>query len=570
MINISLFRMMKKITIAIFILFFVLYILPLGVRPLLIPDETRYAEIGREMVASGDWIVPRIDGLRYFEKPVFGYWLHALSIKLLGTNAFAIRLPSALAVGLSALMLFFFVRRFIESSAAVMAAAAVFLTCFEILGVGTFCVLDSIFSMLITATMIAFYLAFTGTCSSKKMVLLFIAGITCGLAFLTKGFLAFVLPAIIIIPFAIWRRRFKESILMYLIIAVVAVLVALPWSIMIYLREPDFWHYFFWVEHVGRFVSPVENQHPQPFWFYIPYILAGTLPWTAQIAVVIYKYRKPPRMESLYSYALCWFLFPFLFFSISRGKLGTYILPCFPPLIVLFAFGLQQEFKAAINKRFKPSDIIGVGLIVTLIIVLVLTQTVIPATKIYSSSETWKWLLLTVGLIFYAAFLTKAAGAATNTNKFALSCLAPVLVMFIAHFAIPDQLMEKKAPSEFLIKHKDRINKQSIIVSDNYLASAICWNYKRSDIFFLDRTGEFDYGLRYQDSRQRLLDINQLKKLIAESSNDKSITVIMLLKRYLDYKQKLPKPVYEDIEGSFIFAEFANANKSCFSANRSL
>ncbi len=550
--------MMKKVTIAIFILFFMLYILPLGVRPILIPDETRYAEIGREMVDTGDWIVPRIDGLRYFEKPILGYWLHALSIKLLGTNAFAIRLPSALAVGLSALILFFFVRRFTGGAAAAIAAVAVFLTCFEILGVGTFCVLDSIFSMFVTATMIAFYFAFMETRSSKKTTFLLLAGIACGLAFLTKGFLAFVIPAIVIIPFSIWQRRFTKSIFMCLIIAATAILTALPWCIMIYLKEPDFWHYFFWIEHVDRFVSPDGDQHPQPFWFYLPYILAGTLPWTVQIASVIYKYRK----SSLNCFAFCWFLFPFLFFSACRGKLGTYILPCFPPLIVLFAIGLQQEFKTAITKRFKPSDIIGVVLIVTSIIVLVLTQTVIPQTKIYSSSETWKWLLISIGLLFYAVFLTKAAGAVTNTNKFALSCLAPVLVMFIAHFALPNQLMEKKAPSEFLIKHKDRINRQSIIVSDNYLASAICWNYKRSDVFFLDRTGEFDYGLQYKDSHQRLLDIDQLKKLITEGSGNRPITVIMLVKRYLDYKHRLPKPVYEDIEGSFVFAEFTDISVS--------
>ena len=104
--------MNKKVTLIVFILFLLIYIVPLNVRPLVIPDETRYAEIGREMVETGDWIAPRLDGLRYFEKPVLGHWLNALSIKMLGENAFAVRLPSALAAGLSAMMLFFLVRRF--------------------------------------------------------------------------------------------------------------------------------------------------------------------------------------------------------------------------------------------------------------------------------------------------------------------------------------------------------------------------------------------------------------------------------------------------------------------------
>jgi 4-amino-4-deoxy-L-arabinose transferase len=201
---------MKKSGLIVISFFLLLYILPLGVRPMIVPDETRYAEMGREMVETGNWIVPRIDGLRYFEKPILGYWLHALSIKLLGTNAYAVRLPSALAVGLSALILFFFVRRFTSDAVTAIAATVVFLTCLEVYGVGTFCVLDSIFSMFVTATMVLFFFAFTETHSSKKRIFLLSAGIACGLAFLTKGFLAFVIPAVAIIPFAIWQRRFKE------------------------------------------------------------------------------------------------------------------------------------------------------------------------------------------------------------------------------------------------------------------------------------------------------------------------------------------------------------------------
>lgn len=92
--------------------YILLYIVPLGVRPVIIPDEARYAEIPREMLASGDWVVPRLDGIRYFEKPVLGYWLGAGAIALFGENAFAMRFPSALATGFSALLLFILVRRF--------------------------------------------------------------------------------------------------------------------------------------------------------------------------------------------------------------------------------------------------------------------------------------------------------------------------------------------------------------------------------------------------------------------------------------------------------------------------
>jgi len=102
---------MKKLILITIFLFVLVYISILNVRPIFTPDETRYAEVSREMIVSGNWVVPRIDGLLYFQKPVMGYWLDGLSMLVFGYNAFAIRFPSALAAGISALVLFFFARR---------------------------------------------------------------------------------------------------------------------------------------------------------------------------------------------------------------------------------------------------------------------------------------------------------------------------------------------------------------------------------------------------------------------------------------------------------------------------
>ena len=151
---------MKKSSIAVIGLFLLLYILPLGVRPIVIPDESRYAKVAREMLVSGDWVVPHLNGVRYFEKPVLDYWLNALSVMLFGENAFAIRFPSAVAVGVSALILFLLVKRFAGGYSAGLLAAAVLLTCLEVFGVGTFSVLDSTFSMFATAAMVSFFFAY--------------------------------------------------------------------------------------------------------------------------------------------------------------------------------------------------------------------------------------------------------------------------------------------------------------------------------------------------------------------------------------------------------------------------
>ena len=145
-------------------LFAIVYLLPLGARELIVPDETRYAEIPREMIASGDWVVPHLNGVRYFEKPVLGYWAHAAALLVFGENNFAVRLPSALAVGLSALMIFLLMKRSTEKeedgrSHAAVLATIVFLTCFEVFGVGSTAVLDNLFALLLTASIMAFFTA---------------------------------------------------------------------------------------------------------------------------------------------------------------------------------------------------------------------------------------------------------------------------------------------------------------------------------------------------------------------------------------------------------------------------
>ena len=550
--------MRKTVSVIIFVLFFLIYIVPLNVRPMIIPDETRYAEIGREIVKTDNWIVPRLDGLRYFEKPILGHWLNALSIKLIGENAFAIRLPSALSVGLTAFILFFFVRRFTGSLPAGAIAASVFLSCFEIFAVGTFCVLDSIFSMFVTASMAAFFVAFMETDSQKRTIFLVSTGIACGLAFLTKGFLAFVIPAIVFVPFVLWQNQLTKLLHTFWLPLMIAVLTVLPWSIMIHLKEPDFWHYFFWIEHIDRFISPSEGQHPYPLWFFIPVILGGTMPWTIQLGEAIIKLHKNLINNPLLRFSICWFLFPFLFFSMCRGKLVTYILPCFPPLIVLFTVGLHQEWNSLKAPRPNYFNRVGIIFILVLMIGLVLTQTVIPVTKIYRPHEIWKWLFILAGLLVYAVFLILADISTNQVRKSFISCAAPVMILFSAPFVIPNHLIETKAPIDFLNQFKDKIHQNTILVSDNYLTPAVCWSYRRSNVFLLNNPGEFAYGIDYDDStKQRLLNVDQLRELITKNPDKKPTVLITSTKRYIEYNQQLPKPVFESNDCGFVFAEFA-------------
>jgi len=300
---------MKKLSMLLIFIFLFLYIFPLGVRPLVIPDESRYAEIAREMLETGDFVVPRLNGLRYFEKPVMGHWLNAASIKVFGENEFAVRFTSACSVGLSALMLFFLARRFAGSYFSGLVSSMIFLTCFEVFVVGVFSVLDSMFSFFITAAIICFYYAYSNSISDRlgpKNIFLLCCGIFIGFAFLTKGFLAIVLPVIIMTPFLIWEKRWKDLFTAPWIPLAAAVLVVLPWVVMIHLKEPDFWNYFFWEEHFKRF-STDNAQHKEPFFHYLLYFPAAAVPWTFLLPAAGFGFHKIKHGNPIIKFAICWF-----------------------------------------------------------------------------------------------------------------------------------------------------------------------------------------------------------------------------------------------------------------------
>jgi len=531
----------RKFNLLILGFFLLFYILPLGFRPIFIPDESRYAEIPREMIASGDWIVPRLDGLRYFEKPVVGYWLNAISIKMFGENAFAVRFPSAMATGLSALLIFLLIRRFLNRNFLGSITAVIFLTCLEVYGVGTFNVLDSMLAMFVTAAMTSFFFAYTADTSSKnKQGFLFLFGVFCGLAFLTKGFLAFVIPVLVIVPFMIWERRFKELFFIPWIPIVGAALVALPWVVLIHFKEPGFWHYFIWTEHIKRFMS--ENaQHGQSFWYFILILPAAALPWSFLFPAVFLGLKRRGLKNSMVRYAVCWFLFPFLFFSMSNGKLLTYILPCFPPLAILIATGLDQYFEKGGKKTFNAGSKSLALLIAGIAIVLIGVQ-IIGFKGFKPYSQNWKWVLSVAGLIAFTYPLLAACRKTEFKKKIVLYAVSPIFLVFSTPFVMPDVTLQHKTPGKFLLQYSNIVRPDTILVSDEDQVRAVCWFYKRNDVYLFSEGGELMYGLQYDDSKKRLLTIDRFNTMVKKYPG--RIVAVFNFQKYQSLKGKLPKPLF--------------------------
>ena len=559
--------MNKKLFLILSGIFILLYIGTLSFRPLYTPDEPRYAEIARELIAHNDWVVPKLNNLVYFEKPVMGHWLNALSLKVFGENNFAVRFSSGFLALLTALMLGWFVRRFTDERLAFM-TSIIYLTSALVFGIGTYAVLDTPLNFFLTGTLIAFF------CASEhkkwghaKIAYLAMAGAFCGGAFLTKGFLAFAFPGITILAFLIWQKRWKSIFTLPWIPLVLVVLTAAPWALMVHQRDGEFWHYFFWVEHVERFIggsaselSAASSQHPAPFWFFIPVILAGSIPWIFLLPQVIKGYGSKYKeffKEPLLRYAACWVVFPFLLCSASSGKLITYILPCFPGIAILIAFGLNEYFKSGKLKDFDLTLKIlcyAVYIAVTAVAVIqtLATQDIIKW-SLYGPDEKYKWAIAAAALIIFASLLRIAVKRKDACVKFGYLAFGAVVIMLAFHLVVPGFVENKKAPVPQLTKFKDRINGETVLVSYKNLISSVCWTFKRDDVFLFQKGGELEYGLNREDSKHRLLSEEDFMK---KSKNpEKDIVIIMDARR----RRKTNLPGFESgiLENHVFFKEYS-------------
>ena len=190
--------------------FLLLVVGPLALRPLWIPDESRYAEIGREMLQSRDWVVPRLLGLHYFEKPVAGYWFTALSQSLFGGNLFAARLPVALATALSALTVGMLAHRMWGDERKTWLAVFIYLSSGLVTGMSLYITLDPQLAFWLNLALLAFHVAVHASTAGRRLGAWALMGAACGMAFLTKGFIGWLLPLLVAGAYMAWQRRLRE------------------------------------------------------------------------------------------------------------------------------------------------------------------------------------------------------------------------------------------------------------------------------------------------------------------------------------------------------------------------
>ena len=327
-----------------------IYFTGLDSYPLLDPDEGRYAEIPREMLESGDFITPRLNYVKYFEKPPLFYWLTAGSMALFGQKEWAVRLVPALAGFLTLFLVMGFGKRLFNARTGIM-AAWIYLTSLVPIILGRLPIIDGVFSLFLTATWGAWWLGYTALPKRGKRFWHCISWGCLGLAVMTKGIVAIALTGLIVGGVIICRRDWRALGSMawapgLLIFAIIVV----PWHWAVSARNPEFLHFYIVVQHFSRLVS---YEHAKPFWFFMVIFPFGMLLWTglffpaaAKSIKTAWRAVRGPQNNGAQSesilFLVIWIAAVIGLFSLSRCKIVPYILPAYPAMALLIAVYLNK------------------------------------------------------------------------------------------------------------------------------------------------------------------------------------------------------------------------------------
>lgn len=332
--------------------------------PLIEPDEARYAEIPREMAASGDWLTPRLDGLKYFEKPPLQYWATAVAYKAFGVGEWTARVW-ALGMAFLCLPLTFLWTRRLFGTAAGLASAGVLAASPFFLVMGHINLLDAGLAFWLSATLFAFTAAQTAPLGSRaERNAMLAAWAAAALAVLSKGIIVPVLAGGTLLVYSVWQRDWQPWRRLHLLLGLpLFLLMAAPWFIAVSIANPEFARFFFLHEHFARFLTTV-HQHGEPWWFFLPFVVLAVLPWLAEVPAALRGAWRPQLSARGFQplrFLLIYCGVVLVFFSISQSKLAPYILPMVPALAAVMGVRIAERPLA-----WRRAALLGAGLVAVL------------------------------------------------------------------------------------------------------------------------------------------------------------------------------------------------------------
>ncbi|MHB9098563.1 MAG: glycosyltransferase family 39 protein [Syntrophales bacterium] len=422
-----------------FIIPLLLYLAPLPFTPLMEPDEGRYSSIPSAMNATGDYITPRLKAAVYFEKPPLSYWVTALSFRLFGENEFASRLFAALSAW-GCIILAYRMGLFFHDARTGLFAAAVLTTFLYHAAIGRINILDmplAFFVCMAIWTGFRYYAA-----GERRRLRLYLLYLFSALAFLAKGLIGIVFPFGVLFLWLILSRRWRET---FALVSPVGILlfgaITLPWLILVQQANPDFFRFFFIQEHLLRYATRMHDRY-QPVYFYLPIILAGTLPWCAFLPETLRDFRR--KADGLFGsverrFLITWIATILIFFSISSSKLIPYIAPVFPPLAVFFGHlfrRYEDEANAAGGGTAVPLKYRLTVILQSLLFIAVLVAPIFLPEHRVNAATWWPWIAFPVLVQILILFVPDIVRARTGKGWFMTVYLLTALFLGLVTFSV--------------------------------------------------------------------------------------------------------------------------------------
>ncbi len=536
---------------SVLILLGIFYALWIGNHPLFTPDEGRYSEVAREMVVTGDYITPRVNGVAFLDKPVLYYWLQASAIKLFGLKEWALRFWPAL-LGIFGCLMTYFAGRILFNRRAGILSAVILGTTPLYYGAAHYANLDLEVAVLIGTTLFFSLLALQSTTDKNRHFFFILAYLFCGLAALTKGLIGIVFPILIIGLWIVLLNRWKIIKHMRLISGLLLFLaITFPWYYLVQQANPEFLHFFFVTQQVSRFLTHGDYNNKTPFWFYVPIVLAGFFPWSVFAFQALIKQSKQVwqnrQAHATDLFLLLWFTLIFIFFSIPKSKTIGYILPVLPPLALMVGHYLATMWDTRSTKGFK----IGVLFFVGLSIALGSIAFIAPHSNSFNLSPALKpYLFFTAGLFFLASISVLPF---INSVKSIFFCVTLVAVLGLLTLSASTSILNEKSIKPVAMDLKPKLSANDEVVAyykyyqdlPIYLERriTIVADWAAPDIINKDNwVRELWFGMPFQNTKDWLIDDHAFWR---RWQSDKRLFVIMHKDDYAEFSMKAKKKAHQ-------------------------
>ncbi|MGO9038836.1 MAG: phospholipid carrier-dependent glycosyltransferase [Steroidobacteraceae bacterium] len=505
-----------------------LWFATLSLRPLFNPDEGRYAEIAREMLAGGDWVIPHLNGLAYIEKPPLQYWATALALRVFGQSEFAARFYTA-CCALATLLTVWFLARRLWSIAAAWRAAAMLASMMLFLVMGQLLTLDMGLTLYLTAALAGFVLAQTGPRRPSELGWMLFAWVAAALGVLSKGLVAAAIPAAVLVSYSAWARDFSPWRRLHVAWGLPLFLaIAVPWHWLAARRLADFAQFFFVHEHLARYLTPSANRE-EPWWYFGAVLALGSVPWTLSVMRVMvlgWRRREPGGGFNPSAFLWIWAWFVCIFFSLSESKLIPYILPSLPAIALLIAS--------------LPADVLRRDMLTTAVLTLIaaaaLAMLCMFAPRFVAASDRSEYFLSLTKPVAQIAALLAASGLyvlsqrrreVTRSAVFLGVgwCLSGLLMMRAAAAVAPVYSGVKLAQA--LPADAENAPIYSVGTYDQTLPF-----YWHRGLVLVAYRGELDYGLRYNPGAE----LGSVAEFIARWNGESDAYAVMEKAMYQSLK----------------------------------